>query len=102
MSGRMTLKQLTEKLADRQIVPLPEAQWRPLAAAFRVVEDIDTHLAGRILLVRPPVEGKKSPGWALVEDPAPGQKVVRPLRNEKEARALIADRLAAYERMWDG
>lgn len=98
----MTLKRLTEKLADGQIVPLTEAQWRPLAAAFPVVEDIDTHLAGRILLVRPAIEDKEPPGWALVEDPAPGQKVVRPLRNEKEARALIADRLAAYERMWDG
>jgi hypothetical protein len=52
-------------------------------------------MAGRILLVRAPL-------WMLVEEPKPTERVLRPMKNEKEARALIAERLAAYERMWDG
>ena len=98
----MKREELYESLAAGVIVPLSAAQWRSLAEGFAVVEEIDTHLAGHILLVRRPVPGRKRPGWALVEDPEPRKKVIRPLENEKEARALIADRLAAYERMWDG
>ena len=98
----MNSEQLIESLADGAIVPLSPAQWKAVAADFTVVEDIDTFMSGHILLVRRPVPGKKRPGWALVEDPAPEKKVIRPLATEKEARALIADRLAAYERMWDG
>jgi hypothetical protein len=93
---------LLAKLATGAIVPLREKEWSAVAKHFPVVEDIDTHLAGRILLVKRPDPPRKRPAWALVEDPEPGRKVIRPLRDEKEARALIADRLAAYERMWDG
>jgi hypothetical protein len=98
----MTKEKLVEQLASGSIVPLDESVWRELSGAFPLVEDIDTFMAGRILLVRRPVPGKTTPGWAIVEDPAPRRKVVRPLAGEKEARALIADRLAAYDRMWDG
>ena len=102
MSGKLTLKSLCERLEAGDIVPVREGAWSGLSGGFPVVEDIDTHLAGRILLVRRPAVGKGPQGWAIVEDPAPEQKVIRPLPHEKEARALIADRLAAYERMWDG
>ena len=60
-------------------------------------------VSGSILLIRRPKPGAaKQTGWAIVEEPEPKIRVVRPLDSEKEARALIADRLAAYERMWDG
>jgi hypothetical protein len=98
----MTIKDLQERLTAGEIVPLTTAQWEAQAPDFEVADTIETFMAGRILLVRRPVPGKKKPAWALVEDPEPGQKVIRPLATEKEARALIADRLAAYERMWDG
>ena len=98
----MTIKDLQEKLAVGDIVPMSADKWQSLARGFELVENIETFMAGHILLVRRPVPGKKRPAWALVEDPEPGQKVIRPLATEKEARALIADRLAAYERMWDG
>lgn len=98
----MKTGELLDRLSDGEIVPLGSVQWDMLAQDFPVVEDIETLMAGHILLVRRPVPGRKRPGWALVEDPAPQKKVIRPLANEKEARALIADRLAAYERMWDG
>jgi len=102
MSPRPKVQDLSEQLEEGTIVRMDNGQWSKLADHFPLVEDIDTHMSGRILLVRRPgVRGGK-PGWAIVEDPAPGRKVIRPLKNEKEARALIADRLAAYERMWDG
>ena len=102
MSPRLTPTELMEQLAAGSIVSLNEKTWAAVAGHFRLVEDIDTHMSGRILLVRRPAHGGKRGGWAIVEEPEPRQKVVRPLKNEKEARALIADRLAAYERMWDG
>ena len=102
MSQRHTLEGLVEKLADGAIVLMGVDEWVGVAEHFPLVDDIDTFMNGRILLVRRPVPKGKKPAWAIVEDPSPSRKVIRPLKNEKEARALIADRLAAYERMWDG
>jgi len=96
------LDDLAAALADGAIVPLPVAEWERLAGSFPLVEDHDTGLAGRLLLVRRPVPGRKAAGWAIVEQPRPQERVVRPLKTAAEARALIADRMAAYERMWDG
>jgi hypothetical protein len=95
-----TFKALVGRLAAGEIVPVDEVKWTAMEDGVTVVDDVDTAMSGRILLVRwPEGDGK---GWAIVEDPAPRLKVVRPLKDEAEARALIADRLAAYERMWDG
>ena len=102
MKKSPTFEELVGGLARGIIVPLDEKKWDLLAPRFQVVDRIDTGLSGRILLIRWPQEGKRKKGWAIVEDPEPQLKVVRPLKDEKEARALIADRLAAYERMWDG
>ena len=93
---------LITALAEGTIVPLSEDNWQALAAHFKLVEDSPTGMGGVILLVRRPLPTGSKLGWALVEDSQPGEKVVRPLANEKEARALIDERLAAYERMWDG
>ena len=102
MSKSLTLEDLVDKLAKGAIVPLGADEWVGFSDKFPLVDDIDTFMSGRILLVRRPVPKGKKPAWAIVEDPAPSQKVIRPLMNEKEARALIAERLAASERMWDG
>ena len=101
--SRLSSGALIEKLAAGKIVPLVSGNWNDLAEEFKIVEEISTGLAGSILLIRRPLPGKgKRQGWAIVEEPKPEERVIRPLKNEKEARALIADRLAAYERMWDG
>jgi len=102
MSQRDSADDLIAKLAAGDIVPMAEKVWTEWAGSFPVVEDIDTFMAGHLLLVRRPVPGGKIPAWAIVEEPEPRKRVIRPLKTEKEARALIADRLAAYERMWDG
>ena len=95
------LAKLNERLDAGEIVSMPVAQWKRVTKGFPLVEAIETSMAGRILLVRREAADGKS-GWSLVEEPTPDERVIRPLANEKEARALIADRLAAYERMWDG
>ncbi|MDX2474618.1 MAG: hypothetical protein QNL91_13020 [Candidatus Krumholzibacteria bacterium] len=102
MKKKVTAESLIADLAAGAIVPLPEESWRELAPHFKLVSDTPTGLGGVILLMRRPLPTGRKQGWALVEDSQPGEKVVRPLASEKEARALIADRLAAYERMWDG
>jgi hypothetical protein len=102
MSKSLTLEDLVGKLAKGAIVPLGADGWVGVAEHFPLVDDIDTFMNGRILLVRRPAPQGKKQGWAIVEDSEANQKVIRPLKNEKEARALIAERLAAYERMWDG
>ena len=103
MSGKMTLRKLVERLEKGLVVSLSRAAWESIAAGLpqpkmlKMIETIDTGLAGQILLVQGP-----GPSWAIVEEPKPDERVIRPLASEAEARALIADRLAAYERMWDG
>jgi len=89
-------------LAEGRIVPLGEGEWAALAAVFPVVDAIETGVAGPLLLVRRPVPGRRGPGWAIVERPRPGERVVRPLPDRRTAKVLIAERLKAYERMWDG
>ena len=102
MKKSMGVDDVLARLAAGIIVPLTEKQWMLMEGRFSKVENIDTGMSGLIQLVRRPISGVKKTGWAFVEQPKDGQRVIRPFKNEKEARALIKDRLAAYERMWDG
>ena len=104
MKKKVDFAEVVNRLNEGQIIPVSEGDWTELAASFPVRDTIPTFMAGDILLVRRPLSlREKKQGWALVEEPpASGQRVIRPLKNEREARALIADRMAAYERMWDG
>ncbi len=100
---KLTTEELCRRLAAGEIVPCSAEQWKELAGEFPVKTAIATGLAGDLLLVRRPVPGpRKTLAWALVEQPGPGLRVVRPFAREAEAKALIAERMAAYERMWDG
>ena len=90
-------------LEKGEIVPLRAEAWEAVCDRYDVREEISTGMAGMILLISRAKSGpRKKAGWALVEEPEPKLRVVRSLASEREARALIADRLAAYERMWDG
>ena len=102
MKGKLKLEDVVVRLDRGEIIPVSESQWVSLAAGFTTRDIIATGMAGEILLVRRPLPKGKNKGWAIVEQPKPEEKVIRPLASEQEARALIADRLAAYERMWDG
>jgi hypothetical protein len=92
----MTAEELSRRLRDERIVPMPAAEWAELTEVCEVVERHDTLVAGELLIVR------CEAGLAAVEQPSPGERVVRRLANGQEARALVEARLEAYERMWDG
>ena len=93
---RIDASSLDRRLRAGEIVRLSKAQWGRFAVRFEVVERHDTRLAGDLLLVR------RDRLWAAIERPAPGQRVMRPLNDRRSARAFVAERLALYDRVWDG
>ncbi|MHB8077733.1 MAG: ubiquitin family protein [Candidatus Krumholzibacteriia bacterium] len=92
----MTRRALLATLAAGRVAVLTLGAWERLAAGFAVLEDHDTRLAGRLLVVEGPA------GLAAVEAPRPDERVVPPLKSRRAAREFVAARLRAYERMWDG
>ena len=90
------LPTLLGELGRGAIATLKASDWESLAAGFEVLESHDTQFAGMLLVVRGPS------GLAAVEEPSAAVRVVRPLADESAARAFVAQRLALYERMWDG
>lgn len=92
----MDANELMGRLVEGEIVSLTPDQWRCVAPSFEVAERHDTGLRGEILLVT------SGAGAAIVEEPSNAERVVRPLPTTAAARELIADRLATYDRMWDG
>jgi hypothetical protein len=92
----MNIADLERRLARERITELSAAEWERVADRFEVLESHDTRLAGLLLLVR------DDGGFAAVERPGPGRRVVRRLEDEQQARSFIEERLETYERMWDG
>jgi hypothetical protein len=93
--------ELLRRLDAGEIVPLDTDRWRDWSEAFVLKDEVPTTIAGTIRVVRWPATGRAR-GWAVVEEPGPRERVVRPLPDRAAVKALIAERLAAYERMWDG
>lgn len=92
----MNAQHLLDRLAAGEIIELPETEWEKSAGAFAVLEQHDTRMRGMILVVESTV------GLAVVEQPSPASRVVRAMANRDEVRSFVQDRLAAYDRMWDG
>ncbi len=95
-------KAMVSELAAGKIIVLTARQWEERAPEFPEVSRTPTGMGAPILLVRRSVPGRKILGWALVEESKPAERVIRPMASRKEAQTLISERLAAYERMWDG
>ncbi len=93
----MTQDELMRDLDRGPVVVMPAAEWQALAAGFEVVEDADTFVSGRIAIARGPAGTV-----VVVEEPKRDERVVRRMADLGAARALVADRLATYERMWNG
>lgn len=102
MSKKVNADDVLMQLSAGIIVPMTEKQWLNMEDRFTSVETIETGMNGQIQLLRRPLNKGTKKGWAFVEQSKDGERVIRPFKNEKEARALIRDRLGAYERMWDG
>lgn len=92
----MAAGDLLDRLARGEIVQLSREDWQQSAHRFEVVEEHDTMLRGTLRVARGPA------GLVAIEEPSPAERVVRPLGSQDAARSFVADRLATYERMWDG
>lgn len=92
----MTIKTLLAKLAEGEIVALTPATWDKLASLFEVRQRKATGLAGELLIVK---NGKQ---LAAVEEADAKTRAVRPLASLKAADLFVKERMAVYDRMWDG
>ena len=92
----MTADELRRRLDEERIVSLSADAWAAIAGEFDVLESHETNIAGALVVVR---AGDRP---AAVEQPEDGTRVVRRLDDGDAVRAFVAERLADYERMWDG
>ena len=92
----MTPDELNRRLKEGGIVPVAAREWSKLAHHFEEVECHDTFVAGDLVIVRGEV------GLVAVEQPSPGERVLRRFSSNKEADRFVQGRLDQYERMWDG
>lgn len=83
-------------LADGRIVRVSADAWTAIAASFPEVERHPTGVAGDLLIV------STETGLAAVERPTDAERVIRPLADAEAARRFVDERLAQYERMWEG
>jgi hypothetical protein len=85
-----------ERLAEGRIVTATQEELLELLEAAEVLSDQDTLVAGHLRVL-------DLSGLILVQEETPeGQLLVRRAESVEAAQALVADRLATYERMWDG
>lgn len=92
----MTADELTRRLDTETVVWLDADEWCDLRTTFEQVGRHPTFIAGDLVLVR------DSAGLAAVEEPSSTERVLRRLPDPETAQRFVADRLDAYERMWDG
>jgi hypothetical protein len=85
-----------ERLATSRILAVTETELAELLEAAEVLQDQDTLVAGHLRVL-------DLSGLILVQEETPeGQLLVRLAESVEAAQALVAGRLATYERMWDG
>jgi len=88
--------ELTRRLEAGEIVAVSAGAWARLAPGFDELERHATGLAGDLLVV------SRDGRLAAVEEPGKGRRAVRPLKSRTAARDFVRERLAAYDRLWDG
>ncbi len=77
-------------------VVIQSAEVEALLADHPLLKEVDSGMTGHIRVLQ------HSQGFILVEQDCRGQAWVRYRHEMSELDALIEDRLASYERMWDG
>ncbi len=87
---------MVEELRARALVVFDDVDLPVLLEASEIQRDVDTCLAGRIRILA-------VDGLTLVQEQTPeGDVLVRRVDTREAAEAFVEDRLATYERMWDG
>ncbi|MBW1880333.1 MAG: hypothetical protein JRI25_23275 [Deltaproteobacteria bacterium] len=92
----MSAESILTALRDGEVVVTTPSEWEAASSAFEVLEEHDTLVAGMLRILQGPS------GLVALEEPKRTERVLRPLRDPDQVRAFVADRLASYERMWDG
>lgn len=101
-SGRGGRPALAEALAAGRTLELDQDRWPSVRAQLTVIREVPTGLAGPLLLVTYASGDGKARRWAVVEQPDPGRRLLHPAAGRRQAQELVGQRLAAYERLWDG
>jgi len=92
----MTAPDFVEQVDRQGLVTLDERSLHMLLETAEIVRDDDTCLAGRIRILF-------LDGFVMVQEQTQdGRVLLRRFGSRKAAESFVDDRLATYERMWDG
>jgi len=92
----MTGAELARRLATERVVEVDAREVEDLLARARVAREADTGLAGAIRVL-------ELDDLVLVQEHTRDRRpVVRRVPDLESAHRFVDDRLAAYDRMWDG
>ncbi|MEZ4387566.1 MAG: hypothetical protein R3D98_08310 [Candidatus Krumholzibacteriia bacterium] len=92
----MTLADVMAGLAKADVVKVPRRDWPRLRRDFQETAAYETGLAGTLRI------GKLEGTLVAVEEATAAHLAIRALRTTARARTFVKERLAAYDRMWDG
>jgi hypothetical protein len=87
---------LRERLRSKGVIPFAPSEWPRVAAAWREIERHATHFAGDLVILQSGDE------FAALEQPSPERWLIHHLPDRESAREFVSERLAQYDRMWDG
>ncbi len=92
----MKAEELRRRLEEGEVVAMTASAWEKLAGDFELVETRDTMMAGEMEVRR---LGRR---WLVVEQSDPARRALRSLPTKAAVRTFVQERMAAYDRMWDG
>jgi hypothetical protein len=90
------LRSLLTRLEQCTVTRLEPSDLAALLGRARLIRLVDTRLAGDLRILE--LDGT----LLLQEQTTKGELLVRRLESLEQAEALVEDRLATYDRMWDG
>lgn len=94
--SRQVVRAIVDRVRSHPPTVLDQQQLAMLLETAEIVRDADTLMADRIRILT--IEGV-----ILVQERTPQREIlVRRLDSREAAHRLVDDRLATYERMWDG
>jgi hypothetical protein len=87
---------LRERLVSAPVVELTEPELDRLLASGETLRNDDTSMAGRIRIL-------SLDGLIVVQEQTPGHRfVARSLPSLERAQSFVDERLATYDKIWDG
>jgi hypothetical protein len=88
--------ELLERAQQSRVVEIRHEELAALLADARLLREEDTRLCGSIRVLQ------LGPQILIQEQSFEGQPLIRLADSAESAQAFVEERLATYERMWDG